>query len=434
MELEITNKVLIDIVYTCMNITIDCYIFAENWFTVGFMILWINGNATDDFELIINDVLLQQLNDALLINISKSYNIILNDGNDSTKALSMYDSMIVIQLFNSKFPIKNNPTAQLQFNQYINFRHFQNDLIIIRLLPDLFVQEQRQSLNSRKTLENILIVKEISITLISPSDIPSKTDDNISSAKCIKILFNKQHCDCIIIFLIIAGSHIQKKNINNNGKPTNRNNGHISVNISIEPDHILANWSIVVITSIIDDNNCHIHTFKSDSNIDLFLLLSKIDFINNDLIGMYLNGDYLRFRYEELIDGVVGDYEEVYIPTVFYNVKHFLLVNLTISNIDGECANIINNGSLRTGISADSYKSIIIEDTLNILFYGSNSDRCDTYCSNTYICSDLAVSGTKGYSVHYCACERIETGGSNIVFILRIESGTNGIIGSDDQI
>ena len=54
------------------------------------------------------------------------------------------------------------------------------------------------------------------------------------------------------------------KNNNNNGKPTNRTNGDISINISIQPDHILADLSNVVITSIIDDNNCHIHTFESE--------------------------------------------------------------------------------------------------------------------------------------------------------------------------
>ena len=156
--------------------------------------------------------------------------------------------------------------------------------------------------------------------------------------------------------------------------------------------------------------------------------------INNNLIGMYLNCDYLRCRYEELIDGVIGDYEEVYIRAVLFNVKHFRLVKLTILHIDGECANITNNGSLLACISADNYTSIIIEDVLNILFYGSNSDRCPAYCSSTYICGNLTGSGTKRYRRHCCACERIETGGSNIVFNLRFESGTNGIFSNDDQI
>ena len=44
----------------------------------------------------------------------------------------------------------NNTTVQLQFIQYIDFRQQQDDVIIITLLPDLFVQEQSPSLNSQK--------------------------------------------------------------------------------------------------------------------------------------------------------------------------------------------------------------------------------------------------------------------------------------------
>ena len=82
--------------------------------------------------------------------------------------------------------------------------------------------------------------------------------------------------------------------------------------------------------------------FLPNSNVDLLLLLlSKVESINNDLIGMYLNCDYLRCGYAE-----------VYARTIFYEMKQFILVNVIVSNIDGKGTSTTNNESLLMCIDA----------------------------------------------------------------------------------
>ena len=88
----------------------------------------------------------------------------------------------------------------------------------------------------------------------------------------------------------------------------------------------------------------------------LFLLLSTVDSINNDLIDMYLNNDYLRCGYEELFNGVIRDHEQVYTHTIFYKMKDFILNKVIILNSDGKGANTTNNELLLICIGANSYK------------------------------------------------------------------------------
>ena len=128
--------------------------------------------------------------------------------------------------------IKNNIIVLLQFNQFINFRQYQNEVIIITLLPDLFVQEQRPLLNSQRISEAALSLKEISIASTLPSHIPIKTDDEISSA----IRFATGHDSTNNIASV--SRFFQSLRVtgysNNSDEPTNCTNDSISSNTSIK--------------------------------------------------------------------------------------------------------------------------------------------------------------------------------------------------------
>ena len=139
------------------------------------------------------------------------------------------------------------------------------------------------------------------------------------------------------------------------------------------------------VTRLTDNINDIYFTFRPsipDGIIDLFLLL-YVDFINTDSIGTCLNCDYLRSRYEVLFIEIIDVYEEVYARIIFYKMKHFILVNVIISNIDGKCVNTTNNESLLMCIGANNYRFIIIEDIPNILFDCINNDNC-VYGKSTY--------------------------------------------------
>ena len=157
------------------------------------------------------------------------------------------------------------------------------------------------------------------------------------------------------------------------------------------------------VTRLTDNINDIDFTFQpsiQDGIIDLFLLLSHVEFINTDSIGTCLNCDYLRSRYEVLFIEIIDVYEEVYARIIFYKMKHFILVNVIISNIDGKCVNTTNNESLLMCIGANNYRFIIIEDIPNILFDCINNDNC-VYGNSTYVHTRLTTTGIKGYCEYY---------------------------------
>ena len=213
-NMEMTDKVLIDTVSfgyasndnnnTYINISICCCdtgTFAENWSVAGFMLLWISGNEINDFVFKKNGISLQQLISALLTNMSRSYNIILNAGNSSTNTLldGIYDPRIVIRVLNLEFTITNLMECQL-IDLLIRL------VQIVTLLREShkIMQNSKEKSNNKYTNKELrFVMNKLSDFYVIPNDLSSIKSDTTAQFQFNQYInFTQYQYDVIIIILL----------------------------------------------------------------------------------------------------------------------------------------------------------------------------------------------------------------------------------------